>query len=590
MAAPPLDQPPTVEADVVRRCADARRRLERRAGLADPIEHFRRTPEHRFTASERERVTILFGGLTSKHERLIQSVFESCGYSSRPLPQPDRAACHVGKQYCDNGVCNPAYFTIGSLIRYLQQLEASGLSRSDIIDRHVFFTASSCGPCRFGMYEAQYRLALRNAGFEGFRVLLFRQDEGVRADTGEPGLKLTLHFGLGAVNAIVFADALQAFGYEVRPYETTPGLTDRRLIRSLEHVAAALAARQPARAAPRAPAWLLRLAGPRHVEILLKVRDHLYGPPTSAAIRACRAPLEDVEVDRLRVKPVVKVTGEFWAQTTEGDGNFRMFAFLEREGAHVLVEPVGGWILYLLQYVRARLPLRRGLDVPRTGPLARRLVARLRDDRRLAARWLLVELGERMYRHHYDRIRHALGVPHPLLDQRELARLADPHYRQLARGGEGHLEVAKNVYYTTRHAAHMVLSLKPFGCLPSTQSDGVQAALQARMRSALFLSVETGAEGELTAHGRVQMALVEARLRAQEEFQRALAATGRRLDDIRRYVDEHPELCRAMYCVPHRAGVAGVAANFVLHVSDLMRAGGRPHRLKVAAPAAHGGA
>jgi predicted nucleotide-binding protein (sugar kinase/HSP70/actin superfamily) len=64
-------------------------------------------------------------------------------------------------------------------------------------------------------------------------------------------------------------------------------------------------------------------------------------------------PLDDVEVDRLRVKPVVKVTGEFWAQTTESDGNFGMFAFLEREGAHVLVEPLGGWILYLL-HSRAR--------------------------------------------------------------------------------------------------------------------------------------------------------------------------------------------------------------------------------------------
>jgi len=39
----------------------------------------------------------------------------------------------------------------------------------------VFFTAGACGPCRFGMYEAEYRLALRNAGFDGFRVLLFQQ-------------------------------------------------------------------------------------------------------------------------------------------------------------------------------------------------------------------------------------------------------------------------------------------------------------------------------------------------------------------------------------------------------------------------------
>ena len=50
----------------------------------------------------------------------------------------------------------------------------------------------------------------------------------------------------------------------------------------------------------------------------------------------------------LRVKPMVKVTGEFLAQTTEGDGNFHMFQFLEREGAEVMVEPIATWVTYLL--------------------------------------------------------------------------------------------------------------------------------------------------------------------------------------------------------------------------------------------------
>ena len=40
------------------------------------------------------------------------------------------------------------------------------------------------------MYEAEYRLALRNAGFDGFRVLLFQQNDGVKAAVrAEAGLK-----------------------------------------------------------------------------------------------------------------------------------------------------------------------------------------------------------------------------------------------------------------------------------------------------------------------------------------------------------------------------------------------------------------
>ena len=57
---------------------------------------------------------------------------------------------------------------------------------------------------------------------------------------------------------------------------------------------------------------------------------------------------DEIEIDRTKIKPVVKITGEFWAQTTEGDGNFNMFAFLEREGSAVLVEPIATWINYLL--------------------------------------------------------------------------------------------------------------------------------------------------------------------------------------------------------------------------------------------------
>jgi hypothetical protein len=69
-----------------------------------------------------------------------------------------------------------------------------------------------------------------------------------------------------------------------------------------------------------------------------------------------------IEVDRLRVKPIVKVTGEFWAQTTEGDGNFHMFEFLEREGAQIIVEPIGNWIMYLLWQAKENQLKRRGVD------------------------------------------------------------------------------------------------------------------------------------------------------------------------------------------------------------------------------------
>ena len=42
------------------------------------------------------------------------------------------------------------------------------------------------------------------------------------------------------------------------------------------------------------------------------------------------------------------------------------------------------------------------------------------------------------------------------------------------------------------------------------------------------------------------------------------------LDEIRRFIDAHPALRRPFYGVPHRHGMTGTAAQFVLHVSDLI--------------------
>jgi predicted nucleotide-binding protein (sugar kinase/HSP70/actin superfamily) len=560
----------TTERAVEEAVARARARLERRT---PPAVHYRRPAERPFTAEDRDRVTILISGLTARHERLIQAALRAAGLKCEPLPIPDLSSCLTGKQYGNNGLCNPAYFTVGNLVAALQKLEASGLSRREIVERYAFFTAGGCGPCRFGMYEAEYQLALRNAGFDGFRVLTFQQGDGIKAQTGHTGFGFSLLFGLGALNAFQTADVLNDFGHAIRPYETTAGATDAALSEAVEIVAQEFASRRSIELADRLPARLAGALARRKAlgtaaRVLFNLREHLWSKSLDALMARVRDRLRAIEVDRLRVKPVVKVTGEFWAQTTEGDGNYRMFEFLEREGAHVAADPLSAWVMYLLWQPRARLLYRRGLDVPRGGPAWRRWRARAADDLRVLGRRALLDAGERIYRGRYDRLRRGLGnVAHPIVDMLELERLAEPYYLPLARGGEGHLEVAKNIYYSTRPAAHMVMSLKPFGCMPSTQSDGVQSAVVAHFKDMLFLPIETAAEGELNAHSRVQMALVEARARAQAEFDRALASTGKRLGDIRKYVDAHAELRDPFHPVPHRQGIVGVAANFVLYVS-----------------------
>jgi hypothetical protein len=117
----------------------------------------------------------------------------------------------------------------------------------------------------------------------------------------------------------------------------------------------------------------------------------------------------------------------------------------------------------------------------------------------------------------------------------------------------------------------MVLSVKPFGCMPSTQSDGAQSAVVSNYKEMIYLPIETSGEGEINAHSRVQMALGEAKTKAKREFAETLERVGLTLDQCRAYVDANPEMKRPFYQVPHTPGVVGVAANFVMHIADRMK-------------------
>ena len=230
--------------DIARLLNAERSRLRKEAGLVQ-LQHFKKPKENAFTAEERDHVTVLFGGLTWKHEALIQAVFHGSGYKCEIVPCPDVPAFQLGKEYGNNGQCNPTYFTFGNLVQYLQKLEAEGMPRQDIINNYVFFTAGSCGPCRFGMYEAEYRFALQNAGFDGFRVLLFQQQEGIKAASGEPGLKFTVDFGMGMLNALHLADVMNDLLYQIRPFEAHQGESDRVFKESMERLSTTLRDRAP---------------------------------------------------------------------------------------------------------------------------------------------------------------------------------------------------------------------------------------------------------------------------------------------------------------------------------------------------------
>lgn len=543
----------------------------RKATAARPI----RPREHAFSVEDRAETTILFGGLTWKHERLIEGLLQGAGYKAERLPETDRAAHEIGKEYCSSGMCNPVYFTVGNLVRFLQQKEQAGESREQIVRHYVYFTAACGGPCRFGMYESQFRLALNAAGYEGFRVLSFSQDQGIHAETGHSGLQFSVDFGMNAFHTFVLGDLLNVIQHRLKPYEKQAGATDRALGSMADILAAHMRTNPGFELGEHLPRLLCPEPRSRFYRIpntLGKLGSHLYGDALNPVLARATAELNAIEIDWLRVRPVVKVVGEFWAQMTESDGNFRMLEFLEKEGAEASIEPISTWILYLLHQRREAVRFRMKKELRETP--RRKLLQRLRLTTKRKAQILGYNLGAKIYLHHFLKLARLMKLGnYSLPSQKVLAELAEPYFNTQLRGGEGHLEIGKTLYSMRKHKhCHMVLALKPFGCLPSVQSDAVQAAIVERFAEVNFLSIETAAEGAINAYSRVQMALSEAKAKAELEFEQTLAKVHHPLEEIRAFVAAHRELRHPLCPIPHHPGVVSTAANFLLHADRIMSA------------------
>lgn len=538
-----------------------------------PVDHhFRIHKERPFLFHERETTTVLVGGLSPTHDFLFEATLNELGIKAKMLPPTNLEAFHYGREYGNNGYCNPAYFTVGNLIRYLKGLEKSGVSKEDIIENNVFFTIGCNAPCRFGMLETEYRMALKDCGFDGFRVILFQNEGGLKQEVKGDGINVDPEFFLATVNALNLADVINELTYATRPYEVNKGQTDEVLEQAKRFLYEKLKNKKRIVLPKRWDQFLNLFHLSEPVTFIARFLDQLSNNYYTDALKEVRKMFETIEVDRFKAKTTVKITGEFWAITTVGAGNFNMFEFLEKEGSALLIEPVASLVQFLFSKGKLRHANRRKVLLKQSLKHRRSPVTRLKNYWAYQKKAMVLWLGNLLFRREYARLLKALGGDyHMLLDQNELQKIAEPYYNINIEGGEGYMEIAKNIYYHEHYLAHMVLSLKPFGCMPSTQSDAVQASVMESNKEMIYLPLETAGEGETNAQSRVLMSLGDARVKVKTEINEARKIVASSMEEMRAYVENHIELKNPLYIVPRRKGVVSMAANFIYHVDDLIR-------------------
>ncbi|MEZ4302055.1 MAG: 2-hydroxyglutaryl-CoA dehydratase [Polyangiaceae bacterium] len=487
------------------------------------------------TRKERENVTLLIGGLTAAQDFLVEGALRGLGYKVEYMSCPDNAALQVGKEFGNRAQCNPTYFTVGNLVKHLQMLrDEKGLTSEEVVKNYLFLTAGACGPCRFGMYVTEYRKALRDAGFDGFRVMLFQQQGGLSQATGdEVGIEMNPAFFISIIKGVVCGDVLNALGYRIRPYEVEPGATNRAMEEAKRIVYQAL----------------------------------FEGTNVFLALRKCKPIFEAIKVDKLRARPKTAIIGEFWAMTTEGDGNYALQRFIESEGGECDIQLTTAWLLYNIWEVARDTRVRADLREADGGKYGLEGM----DEVGVAKRGAMLRLADIGLRVGFNAFAIPAGLYHyHLPDMDEVAEVADGFYSNDLRGGEGHMEVGKLILNVVHNKAHATVSVKPFGCMPSSGvSDGVQTVIQSRHPGTIFCAVETSGDGATNFYSRVQMYMFKARIAAEEELARTYEKAGVTEAEVRDFLAKHPKYASPLHHSPHAA--AGSAACLVLEVAPLIK-------------------
>jgi predicted nucleotide-binding protein (sugar kinase/HSP70/actin superfamily) len=273
-----------------------------------------------------------------------------------------------------------------------------------------------------------------------------------------------------AASALAAADVLEALARRSRPRAVDAGELERALDRGVLDVTSAL--------------------------------EH--GRPVAAALGEAGRRARALALTADRRLPRVLLLGEPWTALVPGAPSYDVVRRLGRAGALVRGAKSIEWLRYLAWQ------LARSHRAPKESQ-----AAAARAYRRLGALW----------RHHAG----AAGVDEPLEDLDHLAAVAAPWYPADALGGSGHLEVGRALAAAQERSAELVISIKPFGCLPSSSvSDGVLGPLLRQLHGApAFLTLETTGDAHATVESRLEMALHTATLRAMECQRTAgSAATG----------------------------------------------------------------
>ncbi|MBP1566192.1 MAG: 2-hydroxyacyl-CoA dehydratase [Oscillospiraceae bacterium] len=169
-----------------------------------------------FTEDMKKDYTILIPNMAPIHFRLMQALFKKHGYNVELLNNNGRQVVDTGLKYVHNDTCYPALLTIGQLLDALQS------GKYDLNKTAVMITQTG-GGCRASNYIHLLRKALIRMGLSHIPVISLNLS-GLEKDSS---FKLTPKMIYETIGLLAYADMMMILSNQVRPYEITPGQSDK---------------------------------------------------------------------------------------------------------------------------------------------------------------------------------------------------------------------------------------------------------------------------------------------------------------------------------------------------------------------------
>ena len=346
--------------------------------------------------------TVLVPNISAPVSTLLTALMDREGIRAVALPVGGVEQIRVGKKYTHNDICFPCQMVVGELIDALRK---GNYPEGSVA---VGMAKLSCD-CRMANYTPILRKALDSAGFSDVPIL-----------TTDPGDTKGIHPGvsmLGARSVLLAAwafsmlDILEELVRKIRPYERTPGETDRVFSDCVEDIAGG-------------------------------VKQGL--GRTIAAFRRSIAAFRALRWDRSRRKPRVLVTGELLVTFHPGT-NFHVEEYLERNGMEVILP-------------RITYQFRKDFQAA---------ISEIRDfGAHLAPYPFALDGAVEFIQRFLERIACAHPLYRPAARPQELHSGVGDIIPKTLTCGEGWLMAGEIAHYA-RQGVRSFIILQPFGCLPN---------------------------------------------------------------------------------------------------------------------------